>query len=158
VAGALQVYTGVPGLGLRNLDVLISSAEPKATETAELVAKRLRIGWRIAEDLDEHRRPFVEAPDFETYIKHFFAQPAERVFGEESANEARERFAAAVDAVLAAEAGRNAGIIAHGTVIAVYAAPMFGIGAAALWQRMQHPSFVVDTDVRAGLRIVEGIE
>lgn len=142
------------------LEVLVSSEEPKAVQTAELVARRLRIDTRTAPDLDEHRRPFVDTPgEFQRLMQLFFAEPDDRVFGEESASEALARFSAAVDAVLAQEAGRNVGIVAHGTVISLYAAPMFGIGAGALWERLQTPSFVVlDLESRRGLRIVDSVE
>jgi broad specificity phosphatase PhoE len=146
-------------LRMHNLDVLVSSTEPKAIETADLVAQRLRIDWHTADDLDEHRRPFAEPTAFEMSMEHFFAQPAQRIFGEESADEVQSRFRAAVDAVLAAEVDRNVGIVAHGTVIGLYAAAIFGIGAGALWQRLQSPSFVVvDTETHTGLRIVDEIE
>ncbi len=145
-------------LKMHNLDLLVSSDEPKAIETAQLVAARLRIETQTAPDLDEHRRPFVPI-GFEDTMKRFFAQPTERVFGEESANEARARFAEAINAVLRAQPDRTIGFVAHGTVIALYAAPYFHTGAAALWQRLQHPSFVlVDTDTGAALRIVDEIE
>jgi broad specificity phosphatase PhoE len=145
---------------MHNLDVLVSSEEPKAVETAEMVAKRLRIASQTAPALDEHRRPFVPDPtEFERLMELFFAEPDQRVFGEESADEALARFTAAVQAVLASGPERNAGIVAHGTVIALYAAPMFGVGAGALWQRLQTPSFVVvDTDSERGLRVVDEVE
>ena len=147
-------------LRMHNLSVLVSSDEPKAIETAQIVSKRLRIETRVAPKLDEHRRPFVPDPaEFERLMEHFFAESAQRVFGDESADEALARFTAAVDAVLASEPDDNAGIVAHGAVIALYAAPIFGIGAGALWQRMQAPSFVVlDTEARRPLRIVDEVE
>ena len=145
-------------LKMHKLDLLVSSEERKAIETAELVAGRLHIETHTAPNLDEHRRPFVPN-GFEDTMDRFFAQPTERVFGEESANEARARFAEAINAVLRAYPGRTLGVVAHGTVIALYAAPHFHTGAAALWQRLQHPSFVlIDTDTGAALRIVDEIE
>lgn len=140
--------------------VIVSSEEPKAVETADLVGQHLRIEARTAADLDEHRRPFVDTPqEFERQIQRFFTEPDERVFGEESAAEALARFTAAVEAVLAAETGRNVAIVTHGTVIALYAAPMFGVGTGALWQRLQMPSFVVvDRAAKRGLRVVDEIE
>ena len=43
--------------------------------------------------------------------------------------------------------------------VALYAAPMFGFGAGALWQRLQMPSFVVvDTETKRGLRVVDEVE
>jgi broad specificity phosphatase PhoE len=142
------------------IGVLVSSEEPKAVETAELLARGLRIETRAAPELDEHRRPFVQPPEeFDRLMHLFFAEPDQRVFGEESAAEALARFTAAVDAVLASERGNSTGIVAHGTVIALYAAPMFGTGAGALWERLKMPSFVVvDTETRRGLRIVDEVE
>ena len=147
-------------LRMHKLGVLISSEEPKAIETAGIVAKRLRIETHTAPDLDEHRRPFVPTPaEFERLMEHFFAESAQRVFGEESADEALARFTAAIDAVIASEPERNVGIVAHGAVIALYAAPRFGVGAGALWQRLQVPSFVVvDTEEKRGLRVVDEVE
>jgi broad specificity phosphatase PhoE len=92
-------------------------------------------------------------------MERFFARPTERIFGDESANEARARFAEAINSVLREYSGRTVGIVAHGTVIALYAAPHFHTGPAALWKRLQHPSFVViDTDTGTGQRIVDEIE
>ena len=147
-------------LRMHEIGVLVSSEERKAVETAELLAKRLKIETRTAPDLDEHRRPFVERPaDFERRMQLFFAEHDQRVFGEESADEALARFTAAVDAVLDSEPDRNVGIVGHGTVIALYAAPILGIGTGALWQRMQAPSFIVlDTEEQRVLRIMDEVE
>jgi broad specificity phosphatase PhoE len=147
-------------LRMHDIGVLVSSEERKAIETAEVLSKRLKVETRKAPDLDEHRRPFVERPaEFERRIQHFFAEHDQRVFGEESADQALDRFTAAIDAVLASEPDRTVGIVAHGTVIALYAAPILGIGTAALWQRMQAPSFIVlDLEERRVLRIMDEIE
>lgn len=147
-------------LRMHNLETLVSSEEPKAVETAQIIAKRLRVDARTAPDLDEHRRPFVDQPsEFERLMEHFFAEANSRVLGDESANEALARFTDAINAVLASEPGRNVGIVSHGTVIALYAAPLLGIGAAALWKRLQAPSFVViDTEEKRVTRIVDEVE
>ena len=145
---------------MHELTRIVSSEERKAVETAEAVAKRLRIDTHVSPNLDEHRRPFVPAPaEFERLMEHFFAEPHDRVFGEESADEALARFTTAVNAVLDSEPERNVGIVTHGTVLALYAAPIFGIGTAALWKRLQMPSFlVIDTESKRSLRIVDEIE
>jgi broad specificity phosphatase PhoE len=150
LAGALRTFKP---------QVLVSSDEPKATETAELLAGHLRLAWRGQPDLDEHRRPYAPAEDFEASMQRFFASPDERVFGDESADEARARFAAALDSVLAQEPDRNVAVVSHATVIALYAAPLFHIGAAALWARLTNPSFVViDRDTARGAAIIDDID
>ena len=59
-------------LRMHKLDLLISSDEPKAIETAQLIAARLRIDSETAVSLDEHRRPYL-AEGFEAAMERFFA-------------------------------------------------------------------------------------
>jgi broad specificity phosphatase PhoE len=148
LAEALRPYA--PG-------ILVSSDEPKAIDTANLIADRLGLSVHIAAGLDEHRRPYV-ARDFLDLMRRYFEAPAERVFGEESAVEATDRFAAAVDAAVRAHAANTLAIVTHGTVLALYAAPLFGLEPYVLWTRMSHPGFVVlDLGVGAGVAIVESV-
>ena len=91
-------------------------------------------------------------------MEHFFRAPDERVFGEESAVEVTVRFGEAVDAAVKVNAGSTLAIVTHGTVLALYAAPLFGLEPYFLWTRMSHPSFVVlDPDARAGVAVVESV-
>ncbi len=139
--------------------VIVSSEEPKATETAELLAGRMKLTWHSEPGLDEHRRPYVPEHEFQASMQRFFAAPDERGFGDESAMEAHDRFAAAIDAALAREPERNVAIVSHGTVIALYAAPYFQVGAAALWARLESPSFVViDRETLRGAAIIDSLD
>jgi broad specificity phosphatase PhoE len=148
LAEALRPYTP---------EILVSSDEPKAIETAGLIADQLGLSVHIAAGLDEHRRPYV-AEGFMDLMQHFFEAPGERVFGEESAAEATDRFTAAIDDALQAHADSTVAIVTHGTVIALYAAPLFGLQPHVLWTRMSHPSFVVlGPDAGAGLAVVESV-
>ncbi|HEX5370473.1 MAG TPA: histidine phosphatase family protein [Dehalococcoidia bacterium] len=140
-------------------EVIVSSDEPKATETAELLATRLKLGWHSEADLDEHRRPYEPELEFHASMQRFFAAPEERAFGDESAMEAHTRFAAAIESALAREPERNVVIVSHGTVIALYAAPYFQVGAAALWARLESPSFVViDRETSRGAAIIDSLD
>jgi broad specificity phosphatase PhoE len=148
LAEALRPYTP---------DILLSSDEPKAIDTANLIANQLGLSVHIAAGLDEHRRPYI-AEGFMDLMQHFFQAPDERVFGEESAVEATVRFGTAVDAAVKASAGRALAIVTHGTVLVLYAAPLFGLEPYLLWTRMSYPSFVVlDPDARAGLVVAESV-
>jgi broad specificity phosphatase PhoE len=148
LAEALRPYA--PG-------ILVSSDEPKAIDTANLIADRLGLSVHIAAGLDEHRPPYV-ATNFLDLMQRYFEAPGERVFGEESAVEATDRFAAAVDAAVKAHAANTLAIVTHGTVLALYAAPLFGLEPYVLWTRMSHPGFVVlDLGVGAGVAIVESV-
>jgi broad specificity phosphatase PhoE len=89
-------------------DYLFASAEPKATETAMLVAAQLGLGYAVAADLHEHRRatvPWLDAADFAAQVARCFAEPAALVMGEETADQAHRRFAGAVDTLVAAHHG-----------------------------------------------------
>ena len=139
--------------------VIVSSEEPKAVETGELLAHILKLDWRTASGLAEHQRPYLPEHEFQTAMQRFFAAPDERGFGDESAEEAHRRFAAAVEAVIADQPARNVAIVSHGTVIALYAAPYFQVGTAALWNRLESPSFVViDRGTMRGAAIIDSVE
>jgi 2,3-bisphosphoglycerate-dependent phosphoglycerate mutase len=148
LAEALRPYTP---------EILLSSDEPKAIDTANLIANQLGLCVQIAAALDEHRRPYV-AEGFLDLMQHLFQAPDERVFGEESAVEATVRFGTAVDAAVKVNTGSTLAIVTHGTVLALHAAPLFGVEPYFLWTRMSHPSFVVlDPDARAGVAVVESV-
>ncbi len=139
--------------------VIVASEEPKATETAELLARSLKLDWHSEPGLDEHRRPYVPEHEFQASMQRFFAAPEERGFGDESAVEARNRFAAAIDSAITRESESNVAIVSHGTVIALYAAPYFQVGAAALWARLESPSFVViDRETSRGAAIIDSLD
>lgn len=151
---------------LADFDVarVVSSVEPKAVETAEIVAQRLGVPSASMPGLHEHLRdaaPYLGDDDFHTAIAWLFDEPNKVVFGEESADAAADRFSAAVDALAedAAAAGRDAIVVAHGTVIALYVALVAGIEPFPLWQSLGLPSYVVlSQGARRQVEIVTGVE
>ena len=143
---------------------IVSSVEPKAVETAEIVAQRLGVPSAIAAGLHEHLRetaPYLGRADFESAIAWLFDEPHRIVFGEESADGAADRFAAAADAIAedAAAGGRDAVVVAHGTVIALYVSRVAGIDPFPLWQSLGLPSYVVlSRGARRQVEIVTSVE
>src|SRR5437016_10684244 len=68
--------------------LIISSEEPKALETAELVAARLNVPHEIAPDLHEHERsnvPHMRSGEFISMIELTLRKPDELVLGRETA-------------------------------------------------------------------------
>jgi broad specificity phosphatase PhoE len=125
---------------------LVASEEPKAAETAALVAGHLGLPWEMAAGLHEHERrtvPFAGEAEFRAAVAALFAQPEHLVYGEETAAGARTRFAAAVDALLARYPDATLAVVAHGTVISLYATARAGVDSYALWRRLGLPAFVV---------------
>lgn len=127
---------------------IASSPEPKAIETARLLAAALGVDCSVTAGLEEHHResvPFL--PDFADRVAALFARPDERVLGEESAAEALARFSRAVDELLAA--WRWPGppcVVAHGTVLSLHVAARCGVDPAPLWRRLRCPSLLVVAD------------
>jgi len=149
--------------GLRefNPSVIWSSKESKAVETAEIVADELGVPVEIADGLEEHHRdnvPFMSSKDeFEEAVERFFLHPDELVLGTETANQARDRFAAAIDKVIGA-GQTDSIVVTHGTVITLYVASVAGVQRMSFWRRLGLPSYVVLTlpDMRIK-SIAEGV-
>ena len=126
--------------------VIVASEEPKARETAEIIALRLGIRFEAAPNLHEHDRsnvPHMRSGEFISHMEVFFRKRHERVLGRETAREADDRFAAAVDDVLAEHPQGNVAIVAHGTVIALFLCRHGGKKPFELWREMGLPSFAV---------------
>jgi broad specificity phosphatase PhoE len=129
--------------------VVVASEEPKASETGRLLAEARKLPFVTAPGLHEQDRsqePFEPDPDhFSQHIAHFFANPDEHVYGAESADDAYERFSAAVAGIMEQHTGQNVAIVAHGTVISLFASRRAGLEPFDLWRRLGLPSFVVLT-------------
>jgi broad specificity phosphatase PhoE len=128
-------------------EIIVTSTEPKANETGLRVSSALGIPFESAPDLHETLRDtvaFHDNPDeWQVSISRFFDHPDELVLGEETAEQATQRFTAAVDVVLARHPEQTIAIVCHGTVISLYVARMSGIDPFPLWQRLGLPAFVV---------------
>ena len=125
---------------------IISSTEPKASETAQLLASRFRISSSTAEDLHEHDRsnvPHMRSGEFISHMELFFRKPNERVLGRESADQCADRFEDAVHDLLDQHKTGNLAIVSHGTVIALFIARHGGGNAFEWWRKMGLPSFAV---------------
>ena len=127
-------------------DVVVSSVEPKAVETAQIMAAQLSKPFRTFDGLHEHDRTgidFLEKEQFEAKVTEFFAHPDRLVLGRETANQALERFSKALSSVEVESPNRNIVIVAHGTVITLFVARFNDLDAFSFWRRLDLPSFVV---------------
>ena len=100
----------------RKIEQIITSVEPKAQETGQIIAKALNGPVETAEGLHEHDRTNV--PVLPT----------------------RER---AVASVLETHRDKTIAIVSHGTVISLFAAERGQEGGFDLWRRMGLPSYLV---------------
>ncbi|SRR6266487_927755 len=127
-------------------EVIISSIEPKAVQTAEIVAHFFGLQMQEYENLHEHDRSktaYLARDAFEVMIQNFFDRPDELVFGNETANRSHQRFRDAIDSVLNQHKNQTVLIVAHGTVISLFVSRLTGISDFSLWKELGLPSFVV---------------
>jgi|SRR5688500_14601635 len=126
---------------------IISSEEPKAKETAELVAQHLDVAWRTFPGLHEHDRrgvPHMRSGEFISHVELMLRKRDQRVLGHESADEALARFRGALRDVLSQHPDETIAVVSHGTVIAMYVADHSEDHTAfALWRQLGLPSLVV---------------
>src|SRR5258706_1596202 len=124
---------------------LFCSSEPKAAQTADVIGRALAKPVEQANDLFEHERrdvPHMETREFIWLVALLFKEPNRLVLGNETADEAYERFGDAVDELIEKEPG-DVAVVTHGTVISLFAQRRAKQEPFALWRRMGLPSFIV---------------
>lgn len=103
-----------------NLRRIVSSAEVKAVETADILAKAAGISFETVEVMHENDRSatgFLPPPEFEKAADWFFAHPHESFKGWERAVDAQSRIVAAVMGVLGGhDSAAPIAFVGHGGV------------------------------------------
>lgn len=126
--------------------VIVSSEEPKAIETAEIVANQLDVPHETAADLHEHDRsnvPHMRSGEFISYVELFFRKPHELVLGRETADKCAARFDRAVKDVLSKHPDQTIAIVGHGTVLGLFLAEHDqSADGFQWWRKLGLPSFV----------------
>jgi broad specificity phosphatase PhoE len=125
---------------------LYASLEPKALETAALVAVRTGLVLEPRLNLHENDRTgfgFQATDELRRRFREYFARPAQIAMGRETANGAFQRFAKAIANILSRGEGQNSAIVTHGTVLSLFVARHNGIAAYDLWASLGLPSYVV---------------
>ncbi len=124
----------------------MSSGEPKARETAQIVAHQLNKPARAVEGLHEHKRAGVGLLDqarFESAVQHFFEEPDRLVFGEETALQALARFSTALAAIEAEYPDKMVVVVTHGTVMTLFIQQFNTIPAFSYWRKLGLPAMAV---------------
>jgi broad specificity phosphatase PhoE len=132
-------------------EVIASSVEPKAQETASILAENFGLDVYTVVGLHEHDRslsPYYSREEFQKFVQEFFEKPDILVFGSETANQSLRRFRKAVESILNSCEDKIVIIVSHGTVISLFVSWLTGCDGYVLWQELGLPSFVV-LDVRS---------
>lgn len=125
---------------------LATSPEPKARRTCEVIAEVLGAPMSAIDDLREFDRPvlpWMPPDEHERVNAEIFTSRDRPVLGREWADQALARFDAAVLAELASSDETNLVVVAHGTVISLFAGKYGGVDEFELWRRLERPSLVV---------------
>ena len=128
------------------LDFLASSNEPKAMETAQILAAKCGVELRVFEGLHEHERssvPYLSKVEFESAVRTFFERPDQLVFGDETAHQAHERFSRAVYSILPENNHSKIAIVSHGTVLSLFVSRLTGQPGFKIWSELGLPGFVI---------------
>jgi broad specificity phosphatase PhoE len=136
-----------PQIAQYNPTRIITSSEPKAGETGEIIAQILDLPCQTAPNLQEHDRqgmPYFESREtFETAVARFFENPDTLVFGNETANQAFERFDTAVHHLIAQFPADTLAIVTHGTVLTLFLAHYNNFSPFPFWQNIKLPDYFV---------------
>lgn len=126
--------------------ILVSSPEPKALETAGMIARKHQLSIHVVHELHEHKRdnvPYFSKEVFDKALREFFTVPDKQVFGNESADEAYERFSKAVHSILDIYKDKTIVAVSHGTVISLFVSRLTGMSDFSLWKELGLPGFIV---------------
>jgi broad specificity phosphatase PhoE len=140
---------------------LVTSPEPKALTTGQLVSAELGVDVTPVEGLQEFDRPvlpLMSKAEHERANAAIFTDLNRPVLGAESGRVALDRFAAAVAAELMQTGTQSLVVITHGTVISLFVAAHNRVDAFELWNKLVCASFVVVDVPSFSLREVGGLE
>jgi broad specificity phosphatase PhoE len=133
-------------LSAQGVSRICSSLEPKALETAALVAVRLGLVIEPCHNLHENDRTglgFVTRDELWRRLREFFQHPARITIGNETANNALQRFAESIGDIVSKGHGQPSAVVTHGTVLSLFVAHHNAIAPFDLWSRLGLPSYVV---------------
>lgn len=133
-------------LQIHEPEIIITSIEPKAIQTGEIVAQELTIPCWTAEGLHEHEREqgeMLSQEEWQKQIASLFANPDALIFGKETANQALTRFMGAVESILSTYPHKKIAIVSHGTVMSLFYNQITGRDPFEFWQEFGSPAFYV---------------
>ncbi|MBN9333926.1 histidine phosphatase family protein [Devosia sp.] len=142
---AMALASRLLGFGFAEL---LSSPEPKAMQTAQILADRIGSQTHIDVRLREHDRRsvgFLEREIFEARIASIFDRPEEVTYGDESADAVHVRFSAAIDDAMSRSSGSVAAVT-HGTAMTIYVSRLVGIVPMPFWTKLAMPAAIVIKD------------
>ena len=128
---------------------IVSSLEPKAAQTADIIAAELGLAVGrdacIGEQMNDSG-PFTDPSAFQAAVAQMFAEPGRLMMGEETADEAYNRFSAAIERQLVARPGGPLVAVSHGRVISLWVSRWYGIDPLPFWRALDLGTAVLVAD------------
>jgi broad specificity phosphatase PhoE len=124
---------------------LITSPEPKAVRTCEIVAGALGVPMREVDalrEIDRRRLPLMSSEEHQRNNAGIFAHRDRPVLGTESARDALARFRRGVLAEVDALEAGNLVVVSHGTVISLLVAEYHDVDAFTIWKSLRCATFL----------------
>ncbi|NQW17962.1 MAG: histidine phosphatase family protein [Chloroflexi bacterium] len=118
---------------------IFCSLEPKARQTADLIADMVGLRSRNLKDLAEHRRDswgFLGDEEFNQAIHEVFDVPDTSVIGAETGKRALSRFTNAIAAADEKSSPGPIALVSHGTVMSLFLSKTTGEPAGPIWEAM----------------------
>ena len=122
---------------------ILTSTEPKAQQTGQIIATVLQIPSATWPDLHEHDRSNVTGLDQETFqaqVIQLLTHPETHLFGRETGAQAQQRFTRAIHSARAAYPTDTLALVTHGTVMTLFVtAHNPTIEPVSWWQNLRLP-------------------
>jgi broad specificity phosphatase PhoE len=136
----------------QDVHLICSSVEPKALQTAQIVAERHDLPVEPSFDLREWRRPgvLVSKDEYQATVRRAFANPAASVNGWEPTGEAQTRIMVAIERLLMLHEGQTLAVASHSVVLTLYLAHLTDtLPDMELWHSIPFASAIqVDPEAR----------
>lgn len=148
--GIRRCHRLVELLATAKIKYLFSSPEKKAVQTAEIIAKKLDLTIQIEPGIHEHLRNPDQLPkskqDFQVLVRQVFKFPNQIIFGQETGDQAWQRFSSALIQLMSEHSilsDQSIACVTHGTVMSLYISRLIGIEPYSFWKKMSTPAYVI---------------
>lgn len=129
-------------------DLILTSQEPKAVETGRVLAEVWQRPFQSFPNLHEHERDdnsfIVDKAEWLAQVRRFFEAPNERLFGQETAVVAAQRFETAVRQAQTQFSGQRLAFVSHGRILTAFLTqhnPQ--LDPITFWETLPLPSAIV---------------
>ncbi len=130
---------------IMNLDIFYSSLQNKALETAVLLAKpnRTPINTHAGlAELSSITKAFI--PNYDESVHDLYAGKIEKINNGESLKEGLDRFNKTIEEIVSIEIkSEHIGIVAHGSILSLFASQYSDLNAYELHQMIQMPDMAI---------------